>query len=233
MDINCPISPAYCTVYAWSPCMQWGVWVWTVGHWVVMVQVIYCSKGGWVHFLNEPTYPWEEILSYSNRRKPDLPVTHSSPFSTWLSVLLFFFFPHWNHTVRAGLWVLLVAAVKLLSQLPYSIIFCVLYCKHQIVYGISLSYFFMLVWGFGFWMWRLTLARRVMFLLSPEYSVVICGAWQGTLVTWPWFRFSMIFCRALRLWSQICVTCRRWQHTYEIATKHFAKANLSVVVTKW
>ena len=31
------------------------------------------------------------MLSYSHSRKPDLPVTHSSPFSTWLSVLLFFF----------------------------------------------------------------------------------------------------------------------------------------------
>ena len=37
-------------LYARSSCMQWGVWVWTVGHWVVLVQVIYCSKGGWVLF---------------------------------------------------------------------------------------------------------------------------------------------------------------------------------------
>ena len=29
----------------------------------------------------------------------------------------------------------------------------------------------------------LTLVRRVMFLLSAEYSVVMCGAWPGTLVT--------------------------------------------------
>ena len=36
-------------------------------------------------------HPLEEILSYSHSRKPDLPVTHFSPFSTWLSVLLFFF----------------------------------------------------------------------------------------------------------------------------------------------
>ena len=35
--------------------------------------------------------PREEIMSCSHSRKPDLPVTHSSPFSTWLSVLLFFF----------------------------------------------------------------------------------------------------------------------------------------------
>ena len=38
-------------LYAWLSCMQWGVWVWTVGYRVVLVQVIYCSKGGWVLFL--------------------------------------------------------------------------------------------------------------------------------------------------------------------------------------
>ena len=37
---------------------------------------------------------------------------------------------------------MLVAAVTLPSQLPYTpIIVCVLYCKHQIVYGFSLSHF--------------------------------------------------------------------------------------------
>ena len=29
-------------------------------------------------------------MSYSHSRQPDLPVTHSSPLSTWLSVLFFF-----------------------------------------------------------------------------------------------------------------------------------------------
>ena len=32
-------------------------------------------------------------MSYSHSRKPDLPVTHFSPLSTWLSVLFFFFPP--------------------------------------------------------------------------------------------------------------------------------------------
>ena len=36
----------------------------------------------------------------------------------------------------------------------------------------------------------------------------MCGAWPGDLVTWPCLRLSMIYCCALRLWSQICVT--RW-----------------------
>ena len=75
-------------LYAWSSCMQWGVWVQAVRHWVILVQVIY--KGGWVIFLKNQGHPWEEILSYSHSRKPDLPVTHSSPFSSWLSVLFFF-----------------------------------------------------------------------------------------------------------------------------------------------
>ena len=114
--------------------------------------------------------------------------------------------------------------------------------------------FFMLTRGFGFWMWRLTLARGVLFLLSAEYSVVMCVDWQGTLVTCSLFRLSMIFCSALRLWSQIYVTCRScwfpdavalsccafascigpvgWLHTYEMATEHFTNQNLSVVVAK-
>ena len=80
-------------LYAWSSCMQWGVWVWTVGHWVVLVQVTYFSKGGWVLFLKNQRHPWEEIMSYNHSHEPDLPITHSSPFSMWLSVLFFFFLP--------------------------------------------------------------------------------------------------------------------------------------------
>ena len=80
-------------LYAWSSCLQWGIWVWTFGHWVALVQVIYCSKGGWVLFLKKQRLHWEEIMSYSHSRKPDLPVTHSSPLSTWL-IILFFFIPH-------------------------------------------------------------------------------------------------------------------------------------------
>ena len=81
-SLNCPMPPA---------CMQWGVCVWTVGYWVVLVQVIHCSKSGWVLFFNKnQRHPWEEIMSYSHSRKPDLPVTRSSPLRTWLSILLFF-----------------------------------------------------------------------------------------------------------------------------------------------
>ena len=41
--------------------------------------------------------------------------------------------------------------------------------------------FFMVAWSFGFWMFRQTLARVVLYMLSAEYSVVMCGAWPGTL----------------------------------------------------
>ena len=63
--------------------------------------------------------------------------------------------------------------------------------------------------GFGFYMWRRTLASVVLYLLSAEYSTIMCGAWPGTLVKWPWLCLSMIYCCALRLWSQICITCQR------------------------
>ena len=71
--------------------------------------------------------------------------------------------------------------IAISTSLPLS--FCVLCCKHLIVYGIHIAYFFMLARGFGFRMWRLTLARGGLFPLSADYSVVMCGAWPGTLVT--------------------------------------------------
>ena len=39
----------------------------------------------------------------------------------------------------------------------------------------------MLAWGFGFWKWRLTLARSALFQLSADYSSVMCWTWPGTL----------------------------------------------------
>ena len=49
------LSYATGSLNAGSSCIRWGIWVWTVGHWVVRVQVIYCSIGKWVLFLKEPT----------------------------------------------------------------------------------------------------------------------------------------------------------------------------------
>ena len=42
---------------------------------------------------------------------------------------------------------------------------------------------FILACGFDFWMWGLTLAHAILFLLSAEHSAVMCGAWLETLVT--------------------------------------------------
>ena len=108
--------------------------------------------------------------------------------------------------------------------------------------------FYVLASGFGFGMYRLTLARGVIFLLSSEYSGVMCRARPGTIVTWPWLRLSMIYCCALKLFSQLCATCRScwfldsvalsccageryiwhegWLHTYKMVTEHFANPNL-------
>ena len=90
---GCKLSYTTGLLHAWPSCMLCGVWVRTVGHWVVLVQVIYCSKGGWVIFFKNQRHPWEEILSYSHNRKPHLPITHFSPFSMLLSVLFFFSSP--------------------------------------------------------------------------------------------------------------------------------------------
>ena len=69
-----------------------------------------------------------------------------------------------------------------------------------------------------------------------------------------WLRLSMIYCCALRLWSQICFMCRScwfpdsvtlsccawerclgpegWLHMYEVVTEYFTIPNLSVVAVK-
>ena len=107
-------------------------------------------------------------------------------------------------------WAIVFFVLRLFSLVyilcTYTIIF--LYCivKHiDDLYDRSFL-FSSLAWGIGFWMWRLTLACGVLFLLSAEYYVVMCGACTGNLVTWLWHRLGMIYCSSLRFWSQICVT---------------------------
>ena len=60
-------------------------------------------------------------------------------------------------------------------------------------------------------MWRLTLARGILFLLSAECFAIMCGAWPGTLVTWPRLRLSMIVLWdfGLRYVSRVGVTGSR------------------------
>ena len=103
-------------------------------------------------------------------------------------------------------------------------------------------------------MLRLIPAHGVLLRLAAEYSAAMCGVCPGTLVTGPWLRLSMIYCCALRPWSQICVTCQGcwflgsvalsscagasclapvgWRHMYEMDMEHFANQNLSVAIVK-
>ena len=91
----------------------------------------------------------------------------------------------------------------------------------------------------------------------PAVCRILCSNVRGlarNLSTCSWLRLSMMYCFALRLWSQICVTCRScwflvsvtlfccvgarylrpmgWLHTFEMITELFANSNLSVVVVK-
>ena len=102
-------------------------------------------------------------------------------------------------------------------------------------------------------MLRLIWAHDVLLWLAAEYSAAMCEVCLGTLVTWLWLRLSMIYCCALRPFSQICIMCQScwflgsvalscvrasclmpvgWQHMYEMDMEHFANQNLSVVVVK-
>ena len=91
----------------------------------------------------------------------------------------------------------------------------------------------------------------------PDVCRVLCSnvrGLAGNLSDLTRASSQMIYCWALRLWSQICVTCRRcwflvsvalaccvwarclghvgWLHTFEMVTEHFANPNLSVSVSK-
>ena len=147
------------SLYAWSSCMQWGVWVWTVEHWVVLVQVIYCSKGGWVLFLKKPT----ASLRGDHELQPQSWARSSFPLSAWLSVLFFFSSPAKTTPSGQGYefcwWRRYVAIATALPT--SSFVYC---CKHQIVYGFSLSHF----------------------LWLSEASISVCGdkPWPASSCTW-------------------------------------------------
>ena len=114
--------------------MQWGIWVWTFGHWLVLVQVIYCTNGRWVFFFfRELTTPWEEILSCGHSHKADLSITQSSLFSMWLSCS---FFAPWLKPCfqsRVMSFVGVGGNIAISTTLPLSFL-GVLYSKHQIEY---------------------------------------------------------------------------------------------------
>ena len=140
--------------------------------------------------------------------------------------------------------------IAITTALPLS--FCVFYCKHQIVHGISISCFFMLTWSFGFWMWRLTLAPR---LPIPTVCRLLCSNVRGLAgnlsdLTVASSRYDIPLCS--ETCCQICVTCRSSfpdlvalscagagclypegrRHAYEINLEHLANPSLSVVLAK-
>ena len=84
---------------------------------------------------------WEEIQSYSHSRNPDFPITHFSPFRMWI-IILFFFSPPLKPRCQGRVMYFVGGGgnIAIATALPPS--FCVLYWKHQIVYGISISYLY-------------------------------------------------------------------------------------------
>ena len=82
-------------------------------------------------------------MSYCHSRKPDLTVTHSSPLSTWLSVLFFFSSPPLKPRCQGTVMGFLGGAgnVAIATALPLSsFVYCIVNFK-IIVYRFSLSRF--------------------------------------------------------------------------------------------
>ena len=83
-------------------------------------------------------------MSYSHSRKPDLLVTQSSPLSTWLSVLFFFFSPPLKPRCQGRVIGVVGGGgnIAITTALPLS---SFVYCMdcivfNQIVFGFSLSH---------------------------------------------------------------------------------------------
>ena len=81
-------------------------------------------------------------MSYSYSRKPDLPVTQSSPLSTWLNVLFFLSSPAKTTLSRQGNGFCWGRRLHCHRNCPIPIIICVLYCKHQVVLRFCLTHFY-------------------------------------------------------------------------------------------
>ena len=136
---------------------------------------------------------------------------------------------------------------------PTPIIVCALYCKHQIVYGFSLSQFLWLpetsVSGCG----ANPGPRRPV----PAVCRIICGNVRGLAgnlsdLTVASSQYDMLlcsetlfsdmrhvsevlvpsFCRPVLLCRGKMPRARGRRHTFEVVTEHFANLNLSVIVAK-
>ena len=109
----------------------------------------------------------------------------------------------------------------------------------------------MLAWGFGFWMWRQTLAPvpavyRILYsnvsglagnlsdltVASSQYDVLFCSE---TLVSYTCHVSELLVPRSVALSCCVGARCLRpvgWRHKYEMVTEHFANPNFGVVVSK-
>ena len=67
---------------------------------------------------------------------------------SYVAFMLFFFLPCLNHTVRAGLWDLLVTAVSLPSQLPYQhhFVYCIINIKLFLIFFNLILYACLMLW---------------------------------------------------------------------------------------
>ena len=170
----------------------------------------------------------------------------------WFSVLFFFFLHSKNHAVRAGLWVLLVAAVTLPSQLnyPHHPMYCIVNIKQFMDFP-DLN--FMLAWVFGFWMWRLTRAGAS--CSNCLHTALLQCAWPRREPQWPdrgivsvwhsvvlWdfgLRYeSRVGVAGSRIWSPClaagagCLGPGGLRNTSEMDMEHFDNPCLSVAVAK-
>ena len=141
-------------------------------------------------FLKEPTASPRgdheslrgDLLSLRGDHKPDRPVTHSSPLSMWLSVLLFFLPPLKPRCqgkvmgfVGGG------GNIVIATALPTSsLVYCIVNIKRFIYF---LYHIFYGCLRLRFLDVGTNPDLRVLYLLSAEDSVVMCWAWPGTLVT--------------------------------------------------
>ena len=91
-------------------------------------------------------------MNYGHSRKPDLPVTHSSPLSTWLSLLFFSFPPPLKPRCQGRIMGFVVGGgnIAIATALPpSSFVYCIVNIK------LFMDFLYLIFYGclsFGFWM---------------------------------------------------------------------------------
>ena len=145
-----------------------------------------------------------------------------------------------------------VGNIAISTALPPS--FCILYCKHPIIYGIHISYIFYACLRLCFpevetnpgprrpvptvcrLLWSNVLAGNLsnLTLASSQYDIRLCSE---TLVSDIRHVSELL---VPGFWSPCLIVPGKdalprpegWQHTYEMDMEHFANPSLSVVVAK-